>query len=148
MDTKTLVQATANVVRIINLKVGDVYKRVHKPYAGAKSELRFGVVTSIMHNGESAAITSIEVEVSYSAVTMHQKLFDTDTEVDIFEADPSEVREHFAKAEEAARKRIKDQIQAVSQAEQQLADILYLRNRADRNALSAPETEKVEAING
>ena len=52
MSTKisTYVQATADVVRVVSLKPGDVYKRLNEGYGEPKMNL--GIVTAVLNNGE------------------------------------------------------------------------------------------------
>lgn len=97
MRTSTLVQATADVVTIVNLRRGDVYKRLETNTYGEKHTLQFGVVTDVMHNGTDAVIVAMEFPQDWSgAPTPKLRTFGSDTELALFAAQPEEVQEHFA----------------------------------------------------
>jgi hypothetical protein len=132
MRTATLVQATADVVTVVSLKTGDVYKRLEKNYA-SQYEVKFGVVQDVMHNGEDAVITAMEFTASYSGVEPAFKVFGTDTDLKLFAAQPDEVRQHFDEIVEASEK-------AVRTAETEMAKKVELAGRV--KALVARESAK------
>ena len=83
MRTATLVQASAEIVTIVTLRPGDVYKRlVETPYSAEKWTAYYGVVQTVDHNGDDAMVTAIEL-VDGAAKT---KTFGTDTDVKLFAA--------------------------------------------------------------
>ena len=57
METKTLIQSTATIIRVTSLEKGNVYKRLEESSYGTGSKLLFGIVTEIMNtdmaNGSS-----------------------------------------------------------------------------------------------
>ena len=106
MRTATLVQATADVVTVVSLKTGDVYKRLEKNTYGEQYVVKFGVVQDVMHNGEDAVITSLEFTASYSGVEPAFKVFGTDSDLKLFAAQPEEIRSHFEEITEATRKAV------------------------------------------
>lgn len=124
MRTATLVQATADIVTVINLRAGDVYKRLeeNKSGYGEPYTLHFGVVSDVMHNGEDAVITALEFAVSYAGVDPKLKTFGTNADLKLFAAQPEEVREHFAEVQEHARL-------AVEKAEAEAAKQKAMANR-------------------
>lgn len=145
MDTKTLIQSTANIVRIVSLKPGDVYKRLHKDYDHSTPEIRIGVVTDIMHNGETAVITAVEHHKDYNGVNQAVKTFTENSNEQIFAAQPDELKIHFDEIIEVMRLKVNNAVREQKLAEQKLADALYYRNRFASGGLSitAPETEAV-----
>lgn len=106
MRTSTLVQATADVVTVVNLRRGDVYKRLEEStYAAAT--LQFGVVTDVMHNGSDAAIVALEFPQDWSGRPEPKiKTFGTGTDLKLFAAQPEEVQAHFAEVLEGSRKAV------------------------------------------
>jgi len=124
MQTKTLVQATANIVTITNLAEGDVYKRLHKNNYETDYKLYLGVVTGIMHNGEEAAITAIEFEENYSSVRVQLQVFAGDSEVALYHATPDEITSHMNTLRETSQKEI-------DRKEKELADAIGVRSRID-----------------
>lgn len=93
---KNLVKASAQIITITELSAGDVYQRLE-----GSSDLRYGVVTQVLHNGEDAVIQSLEMKTDYYGVTPEIKTFGTDSDVKIFPADPLNVRMHL---DETARR--------------------------------------------
>lgn len=132
MRTATLVQAAADVITIVSLKAGDVYKRLEKNYSNVY-EIKFGVVQDVMHNGEDAVITAMEFDSSYSGVEPKFKVFGTDAELKLFAAQPDEVRAHFEEIVEASEK-------AVDTAEKELAKKREIASRV--NTLVARESSR------
>lgn len=141
MQTSTLIQASADVVRIVSLKTGDVYKRLNdRTSYGTSVEptLRFGVVTDVLNNGADAAITAIEFDATYNDAKPEVKVFRTGTDVALFAATPDEVIAHLDQVTAAARR-------AVEEADKELGKkraVLDLAERAfdQRAALTAADT--------
>lgn len=108
MRASTLVQATADVVTILSLRRGDVYKRLEESSYGAeKWSLQFGVVTDVMHNGEDAVISALEFPQDWSgAPTPKLKTYGTGADLKLFAAQPEEVREHFRDLLEGSRREV------------------------------------------
>jgi hypothetical protein len=61
MKVNTLVQHAAEVVTIVTLRQGDVYKRLHKNW-GDDYTTWVGVVLSTMSNGEDTVFTTLEFD--------------------------------------------------------------------------------------
>ncbi|HET8661094.1 MAG TPA: hypothetical protein VFM55_19115 [Micromonosporaceae bacterium] len=141
MQTSTLIQASADVVRIVSLKTGDVYKRLNdRTNYGTAVEptLRFGVVTDVLNNGTDAAITAIEFDATYNDAKPEVKVFRTGTDVALFAAKPDEVIAHLDQVTASARR-------AVEEANKELGKkraVLELAQRAfdQRAELTAAQT--------
>lgn len=94
MQTKSIVQASANVIRIVNLKKGDVYKRIEdSSYGDAK--IKYGVIVDLFNDGEKTFVEALEYTKSYSDVNAEIKVFSGDKDVSIFPTTIKEVQEHF-----------------------------------------------------
>ena len=105
MQVTTLIQPAAEVVAIASLKTGDVYKRLVKKYTD-QYEMRFGIVRSVVHNGEDVAFTALEFEKGYGDITVELKTFGTASDIAVFPASPDEVRSQFTTMFEAAAKKV------------------------------------------
>lgn len=105
MRTSTLVQATADIITVVSLRTGDVYKRLEKDYSGGYT-VQFGVVQDVMHNGEDAVITALEFAASYTGVEPKYKVFGTDSDLKLFAATPDEVRHHFEELVETTQRAV------------------------------------------
>lgn len=93
---KTLVSSSADIIQIVSLKTQDTYKRLYKQYGSSDPELRYGVVTDVLHNGENAAITVLEFSKAYDgSVNLESKVFSTDQTLELFPARPDELRSYF-----------------------------------------------------
>ena len=55
---KNLIQLNANVIKITNLKKGDVFKRIDDNYS--TPEVKYGVVLDLMNTGEKSFIEVLE----------------------------------------------------------------------------------------
>lgn len=89
MHTSTLVQASADVVRIVTLRQFDVYKRLEKDWQD-KYVMWLGVVQSVDYNGEDALVTSLELNPVTGKSEI--KTFGTGTDLKLFAATPQEIQ--------------------------------------------------------
>lgn len=141
MQTSTLVQATAEVVTILNLRSGDVYKRLEESTYGERYTLQFGVVTSVLHNGTDAAIVALEFPMDYSgAPTPKLKTFGTGSDLRLFAAEPEEIRRHFGEVREGAQKALDAAHAAWQKALAVHAEVREAVARFDGGELTAPLT--------
>jgi len=138
MKTAAFVRDTAEVVRVISLQPGDVYKRVITSNYGGEAELRFGVVQSIMSNGDDSALTALEFTASYSGVKPDIKVWSTEQDLSLFAATPAEILEHFQTLNEAADKAVRDAERALAEARSRQISLRAATSTKARKALSAP----------
>ena len=135
MKVQTVIQPSANIVRITSVEVGSVYKRLDNPTYGDPRML-FGVVTDIMTDGENSAMIAIEfVPPTYNsgAVEPTLKTFKGDSEVSIYPAQPEEFKvameESMAQQErsiEEARKSLDKKQAVLTMMEKTLARPMHL----------------------
>jgi hypothetical protein len=140
MRTTTLVQASADVVTIVNLRAGDVYKRLEESTYGEKYTLHFGVVQDVMHNGEDAVITAIEFPTQWNGVEAKIKLFGSDADLKVFEATPAEVTSHFAEVREGSLRAVKTKADELAKAEAIHRQVEGMIERVGIQELTAPRT--------
>jgi hypothetical protein len=115
MQAHQIIRASAEVVTITALAPGDVYKRVDTTSYSGESKLQFGIVQSVMNNGEDAAVSALEFSADYSGITPALKVYDGSQPVAIYPATPDEVRLHLDDVTKAAD-------DAVEKARRSLAD--------------------------
>lgn len=139
MDTRTLIEASAEVVTITRLKAGDVYKRLDTG-AYAASNLVFGVVQTAMNNGTDSAITAIEIVPGYQTATVANKVFASGTNVALFAATPEEYEAHCAAIMREIDQSISAKRKAVEDAEALRRLCVSGLQRALRGQLTAPQT--------
>lgn len=139
MHVRNLIEASANVVTITTLKRGDVYKRIIPATQYATARLQFGVVTSVMNNGERGAITAVEYAQDFSAgVVATLAVFESETDVALFAANPEEVMEHVAEMRQAVERKVAETAQKASEARDMLARTSEVLDGLIE--LSAPQT--------
>lgn len=143
-STKTLVQTTAQVITVLDLKRGDVYKRLVKNYADTY-EIKMGVVTDVMDNGEDSAITALEFASDYSGTTAKVTVFGTNQDIKIFPATVDEVAAHMTELEEKASDDVRKKRSELAAAEDVQARIMVLKQQAHNGELNAPSTTTTQA---
>ena len=94
MQTKSIVQASANVIRIVSLQKGDIYKRYESSSFG-DDKVTFGIVRDVVNNGDNTFIEATEFEVSYSEMKAKTKIFSGEKDISIFPASIEEIEEDF-----------------------------------------------------
>lgn len=119
MQVQTIIQPSANIVRITSVEVGSVYKRLDKPTYG-EARMLFGIVTDVMTDGEESALIAIEfVPPTYisGSVEPTLKTFKGDSEVSIYPAQPEEFRVAMEQAMEQQQRSIADARKALGKQE-------------------------------
>lgn len=120
MNTKNLVQTTANVIRIVNLKKGDIYKRYED--GSYSSGLYYGLVKDIKNNGEQTFIEAVEYKKTYSSIDADLKIYSGDKDLSIFPATLDEVQKEFGSVIEKLAKEIKDKEEEISKKQKCIED--------------------------
>lgn len=93
METKTLIQASAQIMTLVNIKKGDIYKRFQaSTYSGGDDKLFYGTVLDVMHNGEEAVISAVEFDGDYSGTSITHKVFGGNRELQLFPATVEEMQ--------------------------------------------------------
>lgn len=123
MQTQTLIQAQANVVKITTLKVGDVFKVITEGSTYSTPEVKYGVVTDMFNSGEKTFLEVVEYTKSYSSVGAEVKLYSGAKDIALFPATVEEIQEHFTSAIAAIerdiekdKKALQNKIDALSHA--------------------------------
>lgn len=94
MQTKNLIQASANVIKITRLAKGDVVKLVEEgSYSGA--EIYYGVVTDLLNNGDKSYVQIMRYKKSYNAIDCDIKTYCGDKDLSLFPATVDEVQEEL-----------------------------------------------------
>jgi hypothetical protein len=97
MKTQNLIQASANVIKITELLVGDVVKIVDESYSNI--EIKYGVVIDILNDGQKTFIQIAQYKKTYSdTIDCELKTYAGKNELNIFPTTPEEVKEYFQEA--------------------------------------------------
>lgn len=93
MQVQNLVQVNAQVVRITELAEGSVYRRLTEKSSYDKTlEIRYGVVTGIVSNGEVTAVTVMEFSDEYGS-TPAPRVFRESDDLALLPCSVEELRE-------------------------------------------------------
>jgi hypothetical protein len=112
MKTKNLIQASANVLKITSLAVGDVVKQVET--SSYDAGIYYGVVTDMLNDGENAFIQITRYKPGYGDIEAQIKLFKGGDDLNIFPATIAEVKEHLGEAIESLAKNIEKDERALN----------------------------------
>jgi len=140
--TANLVRASAEVVTILTLRKGDVYRRLYKP-AYAPERMVYGVVQSIDHNGTNAAITALE----FGPDTAPERaVFGTTMELNLFATTVEEAQQAFRSIEEKAEASIKSKQRELDREMETLQAVYRVRDGLAAGSLQEAEVIKGETI--
>lgn len=106
MQTKNIIQSSVNVIKITNLKKGDLYKRIDcNSYS---TEVYYGIVKDILNSGEKTFFEAIEYKKSYSTISGNFIVFSGDKDIDIFPTTLEEMVDEFSGVVTKLEKEIDD----------------------------------------
>ena len=103
---KNLIQLNANVIKITNLKKGDVFKRIDDNYS--TPEVKYGVVLDLMNTGEKSFIEVLEYTKSYREIKGEIKVFGGEKDLSIFPCSIGEIQEYLKDAIKSIEKDIEE----------------------------------------
>lgn len=103
METKQLVQASANVIRITHIAKGNIYKRFDTNY----DYTYYGVVTDVLNDGTNTIITATEYKKSYNSIDVENRVLRNKNDYILFPATLEELTLEF----DSAIKRKRDEIE-------------------------------------
>lgn len=138
MRTETLIKDSAQVIRIVELSAGDVYKRLVKETYGETWKIKIGIVQDVISNGERAALTALEFDTGYNTATPKIEVFADESDLHLFTATPAEVESHFTDVRDAARRAVESAQDSLDKAEKIFASV----EEAAQIALSAPKVTR------
>lgn len=95
MQTRNLIQAQANVIKITSLVKGNVIKILEKEYQDT-FKTHYGVVIDLLNSGKDSFVTLLTYEKSYGELKAKIVTYSGKTDLNIFPADPQEVKDYFA----------------------------------------------------
>ena len=133
MQTETIIRASAQVARITELHVGDVYKRLETPSYGGETNVVFGIVTDVVSNGEDAALMATEIsKQGYGMPTVKElKVFSSLSNVALFPASPEEIAQRFADYRDEFSKKIREAQTTLDKAREDFRQVDVLLSRVE-----------------
>lgn len=136
MNTKQVVQSSANVIRITNVAVGNLYKRFELEGYGS-DETIFGIVNNIYNDGESTIIQATEYTAGYNNISVKFKNITSKKEVIIFPASIEEFQLEFDELKEKLQKDVETKKQEILNLQKQISDLGNLISGETQKKLSA-----------
>lgn len=141
MQTKNIVQASANVIRIINLKQGDIYKRFDD--SSYSKDVKYGIVKNIYNDGEKTFIEAVEYKKSYSDLEASIYVIRGDNDVSIFPATLEEIKDEFQTSLTGIEKKIQDKKEEIAKLEGALETTKQLVSGELQLKLQAPTFKEI-----
>ena len=138
MQTKSIVQASANVIRIVNLKRGDIYKRYEESSYGS-DKVHYGIVNSINNNGDETFIEATEFAVNYSKMEASMKIFSGEKDIAIFPATIEDIEAEFGRCRNGLKEEIQKKKDEIVGLERALETTERLLSGEMQRELSTPE---------
>lgn len=128
MDYKQVIEASATVIRIAELKKGNVVKLVDDKDNDA--ELAYGIVEDVLNDGERGYIQFLTVRKSYYGAELSRRVIGTkSTKVPaVFPATVEEIKTYFDNIERTLEKEIKDKEKSLVDANEKLSAFRETRN--------------------
>lgn len=120
METQQAVQVSAQVVRITNVKAGDVYKRFDKDY---DDRVYFGVVKAVHNDGDNAIIEAVEYNYRYSSLSVDYKVLKGKNDYILFPCTPEELNLELDKARKSEQRKIEDAQETIEKSTRLLQEI-------------------------
>ena len=142
MQTKSIVQASANVIRIVNLKQGDIYKRYEESSYG-DDKVHYGIVNSINNNGDNTFIEATEFKVSYSKMEATMRIFSGKKDIAIFPASVDDLQEDFGRCLRNTQDEIAKKKEEIVGLEKALATTERLLSGEMQQELSTPDFKEM-----
>lgn len=130
MQTKQVIQTSANVIKITNVSVGDVYKRFDKDY---DDRVYFGLVKNVHNDGENAVIEALEFRAGYYNLEMEYRVLKGEKDYILFPSSPDELKLQF---EDIKNRKEKD----ILEAEDKIKN--YKKQIKEIEGLISGETQK------
>ena len=119
MKTKQAIQSSAKVMRITEIKAGDVYKR----FGDSSDDVKYGVVRGIYNDGEETVIEATEYSYKYWDVDVDFKVIRGDENYTLFPAKPEELDRELGEAKEKKEEKIKELEDDLKKAKKVVADL-------------------------
>lgn len=127
MDFKQVIQASAVVIRITELKKNDVVKLIDDE--NDKASLAYGIVEDVLNDGEKGFVQLATIKKDYYGVNYDRKVISQSSSKQpaIFPASADEVRAYFDDARNNLAKRKQDAEKALEDSVKKLAEFDAMR---------------------
>lgn len=119
METKQIVQASANVIRITKLTKGSIYKRFDKDY---ENRTYYGIVKNVYNDGVNAIIEATEYRYGYSSLEAEHKVLTGQKDYILFPATLEELQLEFSSVVSSKEREIKESLEKIERAKKMIVE--------------------------
>lgn len=142
MQTQNIIQASAKIVRITELKKGNVIKYVDEQYSS--TEMRMAVVSDILNDGTKTFIELVSFKKDYHAgIKLEKRLLKGMDDVAIFPATKEDLIADFQSIKELATREIKEKREELAKMELNLAWLTETVETHQAQELTEPKFEEL-----
>lgn len=143
METRTLIKDTATVARVTQLEEGDAYRRLIPKDTYSEPKIALGLVTGVLNNGETIAITALEITKDrYSAdAKVKTRVFEATNDLALFPVDADEVQNILAEARRQAERSVASARKSLREAEEKEAELSHVADMIADSARLEQSTE-------
>lgn len=145
METKHLIQSQAVAIKITTLAKGNVVKLIDEQYSDIK--IKYAIVLELFNDGTKTFIQLLEYSKSYRSISAEIKVYGGDKQLNLFPADPEEVKTYFADAESEIQKEIKDKQEEIKKLHDTLDKTQQFITGELAKTLTKVDFEEVKSLN-
>lgn len=116
METKTLIQSSVNILRIVDLKKGNVIKLIKKEYSS--NEIFYGIVIDLLNTGKSAFIELLLFKKNYGSIEGKVEVYKGSDDIAIFPATLDDVKSDLSASLESLQKAINSDKKSLAEKEE------------------------------
>jgi len=139
MQTKQAIQTSANVIKITNISVGDVYKRFDESY---DDRVYYGLVKNVHNDGEKTIIEAVEYQYAYSSVEVNYRVLRGEQDYILFPSTPEELNLELEKAKKESENKIteaKETIETQTKLLKEIEGLISGKTQKDLKAMDYKE---------
>lgn len=145
MQTKSIIQASANVIRITKLVKGDVVKLFKDENYGDK--IKYAIVMDVVNDGEKTFVEFMVYNKSYGEVKPEVLVLSgKDDDYSIFPATQEELNADFEYAIERIKNDIEEKLDTVAKSKKMLKDTEAFVSGETSKKLTSPEFNEITQL--
>jgi hypothetical protein len=137
MQTKQIIQSSANVIRITSIVKGNIYKRFDDNYTW------LGVVRGVYNDGDKAIVEATEYRNGWSGIETQDKIIKGEQDYVIFPATLEDFKLEFNTAITKLEGKIKDAKETIAKSEEQIEFTQKLVSGELQKELSTPTFKEI-----
>ncbi len=153
MKTQSIIQSSVNVIKLVNLKKGDVFKIIEVTSYN-NNGITYNVVTNLYNDGEDSFIEVVQYTKSYSDINAEIKVFSGSDNISIFPCEIKEVEEYFGSAIKSIeqdinkkKKELQSEIEALARSKEFVSGELSKKiQSAEFKEITQEEYQKEKAL--